>query len=292
VTPATPTAQVDRRVIGVPASLALTPYDDSQGSELTLAAEPAPSVSVSDGAGVEVHAGAAAISTDEHSLSATIPSDALPMLDSYLVRWSATAAGVAYLWTTILEVCGGHLFTLAAMRASRSEFASLPTEQLLAARTLAEARFEEECRVAFVPRGARERLRGDGSSTLLLARVALREVIALAVDGASWSAEQIAALIAEEAGILRREDGWPAGAVVDVHYSHGYDRPEAPVTDAALRLAREYAFPDSRLPPRAVLQATEYGSFRLATPGRDGATGLPDVDAVIARYSRERPALG
>ena len=141
MTPATPTAQVDRRVIGAPASLTFTPCDDSQGTELTLAAEPAPTVSVIDGAGEEVHAGAATISADEHSLSATIPSDDLPELDAYLVRWSATAAGVPYVWTTSLEICGGHLFTLAAMRASRSEFASLPAEQLLAARTLAEARF-------------------------------------------------------------------------------------------------------------------------------------------------------
>ncbi len=39
--------------------LAFTPCDDSQGTELTLAAEPAPTVSVVDGAGEEVHAGAA-----------------------------------------------------------------------------------------------------------------------------------------------------------------------------------------------------------------------------------------
>ena len=43
--------------------------------------------------------------------------------------------------------------------------------------------------------------------------------------------------------------------------------------------------PDSR-PSNAVGQSTDYGFVRFSLAGRDGATGLVEVDAVIKAWSR------
>ena len=289
---AAPTGQVDRLTVGSPAALSFTPRD-AEGLELTIAA-PA-TVDVFDGAGAAIiTAQEATISEDGHALSVALAASALPLLDTYRVEWTAQIGEDERTWETALEIAGGYLFTIAEFRAQRSEFGAYPAATIQNARRLAEDRFEGEVGCAFVPRGQREVLRGDGRDTLILRRVALRAVFSLSIGGESMSPAAIDALEDHEAGMLIRPSGvvWPAGAPIVIHYAHGYDRPAADVTGAALTLAKEYATPGDAIPARAVLQSTEYGSFRLSVAGRDGRTGIPDVDAVIDFYHRKLPAVG
>ncbi len=285
------TGQLDRVPLGAAAVLSLTPETPAGGS-YTLASPS--SVVVRDGAGVEVHAGSATVAADEQSLSATVPASALDALDSYTVEWTATVSGAQSGFTSALEVCGGYFTTIAELRALRGEFASTPGATLLRARALAETAFEKQCKVAFVPRAARESLIGSGRDVLVLGHVALRELYEVKIDGVALSAGDLAALTPEEPGLVTRPGGviWPQQASIDVYYAHGYDRPEAPVVDAVRRLAREYVVPDANLPPRAVLQVTEYGNFRLGALDEENPFGIPDVDAVYRAYRRVLPGVG
>ena len=87
-------------------------------------------------------------------------------------------------------------------------------------------------------------------------------------------------------------DVWPNGATIAIHYAYGLDHPSAKMSRAAAYLARLEAFPDTRMPPNAVLQSTEFGNFRIATPDKDHPTGIPWIDELLDREGHYIPAVG
>lgn len=278
-----PVDQTDRVVRGAACTLELAPVD-AGGSPV----EP------DDGGTVTVAAGGREVVTAPAVLSGGRLVCALPalgLLDTYAVSWRAPVGGEEWEWLTALEVAGAHYFGLDAFRRERPDLAAFDDARVAAARRLAEDRIEAACGCAFVPRGAREAVVARGREALPLRWPEPRALYAVAVDGAPLAAEEVAALRLHPGGMVLREGGWPDGALVTLHYEHGLSPTPAPVRHAAMLLAREYLVP-SDLPARATLLATEVGSFRLSVAGRDGATGLPEVDAVIAEYSRRRPEVG
>lgn len=290
---AIPAEQVDRRLIHAQATVAFTPRDED-GAALTIAASPAPAAVLKDGAGAEVGDGpSVSLNGDADTMTAVVPAADLDELDTFTIEWTATVAGTELTWETALQIAGGFHFGLAPLIATRTEFSSYAAASFHEARRIAEDRLEEKTKVAWVPRGAREQHRGVGRDFLILGHTALRDLVSLTLDGDAFTATELAALEQDPAGIVTRPDGvtWPAGEIVVVHYRHGEDRPPHPVSDATMTLAKELVVPDTSIPARAVLQATELGTFRLTTAGRDGPTGIPDVDAVIADYERPRPAI-
>lgn len=291
-----PTVQVDRRLAGEPVTLTLQPVDSSD--QAYVLTDPA-AYSIRDGAGALVTSGDATVAEGGASLSFTLAAGALTELDTYAVQWSALVGTEALAWSSRLEVCGGHLVGIAALRSSLAEMANVDLAKLLLSRLVAEQLFEGECQVAFVPRGARATVRGTGRDTLVLPHVAVREVLSLAERATPAAAPvalteaQIAAIDVGESGVLTLlDDVWTKGARYEVRYAHGYDAPTADVVDAVRMLAVEIAKPSSGADPRAMSLTNDVGTFRLATAGRDGATGLPFVDASIERRKRDLPAVG
>lgn len=297
-----PTTQVDRFLQGEPALLSFAPLD--QDDEPLTVTEPA-TVTIVDGAGVAVVEDAEATVVEEEEaaphLTYLLDPDDFALLDTYTVTWTAVVGEEddELSWTTTLELCGGHLFRFAAFRALGASLKSAAAATIREARRLAEDRFEDECAVAFVPRGARARRYGDGSRTLILPHVALRGLYSVTLDEDTELTEAELAELEygdDEVGgaIVRRPAGkvWPADTLVELHYAHGYDRPSRPVVAAVLELAREYAAPNTALPPRATSVATDLGVFRISTANAENPTGLPNVDAVIRDVRRKRPSVG
>lgn len=70
-------------------------------------------------------------------------------------------------------------------------------------------------------------------------------------------------------------------------YVHGLKRFPEPVRRACATLAASYLLP-SRIPSRASGESTDAGFLRYTLAGVDGATGIPEVDAVIQQYGRHR----
>jgi hypothetical protein len=301
---AIPTAQLDRVLLGEAATLTLAPVD-RDGTAVVCATSVA--VTVKDGAGAIVATGAGTLSGDGKTLSYVVDPTKLTAYDTYTVTWvsySGTPAA-AVSWETSLDVCGGHLFTIAEFKARGRRLDELTAAQIRAVRVVAEDRLEEECEVAFAPRGGRATVTVGNwrdETCLLVPHVALRELYGVSVDDGdtetALTEAQLATLqVGDEqvgGGVVFCEDGdlWSAGDVVTLYYAHGYDRPPAPVTNAALLLASEYATPDVALPARATSLSTDLGVFRVSVAGRERPTGLPEVDRVIERYGRARPAVG
>lgn len=250
-----------------------------------------PALTVLDGSGATAYTGTPAAALG--LLSAYVPAADLDLLDTYSCSWSGTVAGATLEWPSTIEIAGGYLFEIADLRASDPALADTvkyPGAACRAARTAAEERFEGAARVAFVPRGRRVTLRGDGSYRLELPDNACRRVVSVSIDGTALDAGALAELELREWGALDRPSLWPAGSSIAVYYEHGEDAPPAPVREAAMLLAREYLV-RSAISSRAVVEQTDVGAFRLSVAGRDRPTGIPDVDAVIEAFGRRRPRI-
>ena len=116
-------------------------------------------------------------------------------------------------------------------------------------------------------------------------------------SGATWtalSADELADVIVYPRGLLYRETlgVFPAGRRnVEVVYEHGIQPVPAEIRLAGLRLLRDQLV-KSPLDDRATSQAGEFGTFSLATAGRNGSYfGLPLVDEVLNRYRERVPVV-
>lgn len=253
-------------------------------------------LTVYDGAGVQL-ATATPTHTD-HLLTATVPSASLPELDTYRLVWTATVGGDAYQWETHVELVGEYLYTIAQFRAFDSAFTNAtkyPDSYVRQVRDSIQDQIEgvRAAAVAFVPRSRRVTVDGTGRAALFLPDVAVREVLAVTIDGTAWSSQEIADGITIDDGVLwLTGDGpgslWPRGRRnVALHYVHGHSSPPGPIARAALLLAKEYSVP-ADVPSRATATSVGDQLFRITVAGRDGITGIPDVDAAIDQFGRKR----
>jgi hypothetical protein len=225
-------------------------------------------------------------------------SDSIDELD---LTWTATVGGDAIILDQdLIQVVGGFIMGLADIRGIDSKFrgtsgtAQYPTSTLIEKRIEVEDEFERICGQAFVPRYARETLSGTGRRELVLKWPLLRKVISVKVGGTAYSAGVVNAFGADELGILRYEPGWPVGVGnVVVEYEHGQDRyPTGLVRVGKLRLKSLLLTQQSPLPDRAErIATTETGIVMLAVAGQD-TTGIPEVDAELARNPSPRPEFG
>lgn len=195
----------------------------------------------------------------------------------------------------LTEITGdsGHYFTLAELRAFATELASTTkyTDLALAARREeAEADFEELAHRAFVPRTAQTAYARGGGDYLYLPFRDIRSVTSV-TDSDGDAVDITDVKIDKRLGALYLEDGWDAD-LMTVVYAHGLDEPPASVKRAVMLLAKIYAIPTAIDPRATAVINTDIGGYRLSVAGKDGMTGIPDVDAAAARYGDRVPAVG
>lgn len=250
---------------------------------------------VYDGAGTEVLASGAATVVGGGSGKTTRAVD-LDELDVYSIEWVATVSGDDRVQTTQVEVVGALPVTLEFLRSRYRDLGDTtkhPATELLPTLWRAVERLERAMQVAFTPRARRLTMSGDGSTLLILPVFELTAVYALSVDGVAVS---VADLEVESTGLVSFSDGrrFAAGTKnIDVYFEHGWESCPGPVQDAVCAYAAHLAIPDNgAVPTRATTMATDMGQFRLSVAGRDGETGLPEVDAVISSWGYNKPAVG
>lgn len=189
------------------------------------------------------------------------------------LAWTGSFSGSQRTVRTFAEVVGAHLFHLAELRASDSSLSSetkYPTEELSKVRDEVTDEFERITGRSFIPRYRRVDPQGS-----LLPDVDVHKV--LKVDGKDSDVEAL------PSGVLSRPVKAPVG------YEYGFAYVPADILDAALLRARaRLQDANSGIPDRATsFTHSEGGTFRLATAGQGRwQTGIPDVDAVLARYKR------
>lgn len=222
-----------------------------------------------------------------------IPSQ--PLVDCLTLDWAGTVGGAAVTVRDYVEIVGGFYFDLATARRQLGlSAADWSTQDLADKRT----QVEQECDAitfrAFVPRFARVALSGTNTPYLGTPHGQLRSLRAVTVAGTAWSAPDVAAVGVSEAMLIRDSGAiWPRGTRnIIAEYEYGEDYPPAEISDKGiLRLRSTLATGKSQIPDRATsFQVAEGGVYRLSTPSRQ-RTGIPDVDAVYERYTRQPRAV-
>lgn len=231
--------------------------------------------------------------------SASIPAGSLGTLGPVTVTWSSANYGAR---VEAYEVVGALLFTVAQARATDNAALAnttrFPDSSIAAARTRITEGFEEECGVSFVPRYKQVIVSHAGRGALLLPDrriTALRSVATR--DETTWTAMtegELAGLIIEPYGGVSYASGaaWLSGNQhIRVGYEYGYATPPYEISRAGLQLLR-YQMIETDVPSRATSLSGADGTFSLAVAGRGRSIyGLPDVDAVLHRYSEKVPGV-
>lgn len=266
------------------------------------AAAPAGAVTVGvtrdDGTAV-IAAGTATAGAGSDPRTVVLPAASNDRLDLLTATWTDTGDGSTHV--TKIQVVGGFYFTLVEARASDSTLANAtryPNTLLTEVRAEVEDEFEGICRRSFVPRFRRITLKGNGISEIRLDRLDVRAVKRVKVlHGTSstvWTTTQIANMGVDPSGMIVSRDGsvFTAGEDIEVSFEHGMDSPPWEIKRAALtRLRHRANVALTAIPDRATRFAvSEGGTYALDTAG-EHKTGIPDVDAVLARWGRPTPLV-
>lgn len=255
-------------------------------------------VTVFDGAGAQITTGTP--THTDHILTYAIPANLITKLDTYRLVWTAVHSSQPIQWMSEVEIVGGYLFEIADLRDQDRTFTveKYPSETLREVRSWVEDVIEgpRAANVAFVPRSSRVIVNGSARTALPLPDLNVRDVYAITVDGVAWTSTQIDTLTVDDGVLWLNADSpvsvWPAGhRNITLHYTHGHDRAPGAITRAALMLAKEYLV-KSDVPGRATATSIGDQLFRLTIAGRDGVTGLPDVDAAIDQFGRKTYSVG
>lgn len=262
---------------------------------------PTPLVTVLDGAGGILVPPAVpfVMGADSGTLRLVLTPDLTAQVNDLTAMWTFTVGGAAQAATTYHRIVGDVLFTLGEARAfdggALGSTASYPDPDILAARDRIAEAFAEICGVAFGARYARDIVDGDGSDSIRVGNGRVLAVRSIRTRSAgAWTAltgAELADLTVYPTSVICRDTlgTFPAGRRnVEVEYEYGLQPVPAEIRLAALRLLRDQLV-KSPLDDRATSQAGEFGTFSLATAGRNGSYfGLPLVDEVLNRYRAER----
>ncbi|HYF71365.1 MAG TPA: hypothetical protein VD864_01015 [Nocardioides sp.] len=276
----------DQRILrGTAATLTWQPTD-SVGEPAAPSGAVTVEVTSSDGTEV-IAAGTATDGTGTDPRSVALTAAQTADLDELTATWTDGDSE----HTTTAEIVGGYYFTVAEARASDEFLADetkVDTATIVRLRAEVEDEIERITNVAFVPRFRRRHLfSGTCSSVLLTPYVrAIRSIASYwGSTFTAWSANDLTALHLD--AVVGRVTGYRsfAGDLL-VAWEHGMDHPPADVKTAALILMREKATrPWRAVPDRATsYSGDEQGTIDLARPTA-WSTGIPDVDAVLDRYS-------
>lgn len=183
--------------------------------------------------------------------------------------------------STVLDVVSAHLCSISDIRSYNAganvdnfEDAELyPNDMVFKARAIATQIIEDACNVFFSQRRR---------SCNVLAPVPLFSLPHCRVDTVSASNGSVD-LVSDCQVKLCEVSEYP----VELSYVCGYKQTPPDVSAAVVKLTASILRPLNR-PECATGESSELGYITYTLAGRDGATGIPDVDAAIQRYKRER----
>lgn len=269
---------MQRELAGRPFKVSVQ-YEDIDGNAVVAPA--AMTVTVRDGAGVEVVAATPADDDGDGRYVFTVP--ARQQLDRLELLWQTTN------WqeTNYVDIVGARLFSLTKMRTVH-ELQALGVEELRRLRDDVEVRFSDILGFPVVPVGLRTSVLGGGPRLLASDVLLPLSLYSASEDGAVLDL----AVLRLRTGWIERTDGgaWPFAKTITLHLAHGMADPPSDLREAGLRYARYLARqPDKKIPDRATRVTTEGADFSLSGVDHDHPTGYPDVDEVLVRRRIELP---
>lgn len=205
----------------------------------------------------------------------------LAELDVLELRWTATVSGQLTTLKTYLEVAGGFLCTLAAIK---DKFPTKTDSELADIRTAAEERLENACRRAFVPRLEVETR--SYRTRLRLSWPNVRVIRFASVSGVALSSNQISNLNLTVGGLVL---GLPGPSTIGyskitVGYEHGEDYPDEVIREGVVLVAEETFTEDSQ-EALVVRREADNQSVSFATPSSSGTFRHPLLRRIVRDYA-------
>lgn len=219
-------------------------------------------------------------------------------MDVYDAEWTLTLGGAVQKRRTQYEVVGGFHFGIAEARTFDNKVLTdavkYSADDIRNARELIEEDIETMCGVAFVPRARRVTLDGTGKAAIYVPDKRVRKLVSGSIDAVALTAAEITD-VAINAGfrrLTRKEQGaWAAGHQnIVLFYERGFSQPPDPIRRAALKLLR-YRLVPSNIDDLTLSFTDELGTRQFPVPGQRFPTGIPEVDAIIARFDESPPGV-
>lgn len=208
--------------------------------------------------------------------------DALPSPGLYDLSWHA-GGGEA---RAVVERVACHYFELRELAEEAGQEDDLSgVSEARQARARAEATqiVERACGRSFTPRRGVAVLAARGR----LLDLPWRDVASCEL--ATESGREVPAELPSDCQCLLPE-GLRPGVRLEASATYGLPEPPEEVRRAAVRLAL-YLLRRPARPDNAVGESTDYGFIRYSLAGRDGATGLVEVDAAIKAWALRGPVV-
>lgn len=204
-------------------------------------------------------------------------------LDRIEITWSVGASTTP----STVDVAGGTYFTVSDARAADASLADVnkyPSAAIIAKRSQVEREIEDAAQVAFVPRFSIVEARGNGTCSVQIPLSKVRSV-RWAREITTTGTQILTVTQKTEGGYLTLFTSTTPGAIIQVGAEHGHDLPPAGFKDQSIVLLRSRLNQkNSVVPGRAERYQAEGGlTYFLSMPGAR-KTGLPELDALIARH--------
>lgn len=210
-------------------------------------------------------------------------------LDILKATWTSPTLGER---VTHHEVVGNTYVAVAEVRAlpKLNDVVKYPLAVIEDALRSAEALIERYTGVAFVRRYRRESVDTMAYSVeVSVSGHPVRKVLSADYDGVS---QTVATWLVFDHGAIGLPQGYhfPNGSLVNVAYEYGYDTPPEDLKRAVLMLVRAWLLEDqSRIPDRSTGTRNEFGDVTWSViNNREHPTGIPEVDAILVGYKRNR----
>lgn len=282
----------DQRILrGRPATIKAT-FADQDGT--TVAPTGTVTVRVQHADGTDLLPAGTATTSAGNERRVALTGAQTAALDLLTATW--TDAGNTTTTTTLVEIAGGYWFTIAEARKQPGldDTGKVTDELIVDKRAVVEKEAEWITDVAWVPRYRRITVDGDGTNRLILPDRQPRTVRSVRIYSTptsytALSSAQLAALSYGDSTIFRTDTTVFAEGLgnIVVEYEYGFDRPDRDLKDAALLRLRALINENrSGIPLRARTWSTSDGGTFALDQADAYKTGIPEVDAVYARYSQ------
>lgn len=260
-------------------------------------------VAITKADGTTLVADTSATEAGTGAFSYILPTQAL--LNLLTATWTAAFGAYTVIETDQVEIVGGVYVPLSELRAmpGLEDTDDFSNDKLAHTRRQFEELAEEYTGVAWVPRFAREKVAGQGGTSLLLPHIRPRSVLSASSTDTSGTVTTFTVTnwqVLDHGLLVTDGDSLTASSYGErnliFEYEHGHDSPPESLRDACRMWVQSKLLRDRSQVSRRVISETDPAGFtqRFSTvdwkAGRP--TGIEDVDQILNSLGRAAPMVG
>lgn len=251
-----------------------------------------PSVTAVDLLGESVTLGTIALEADGVTYSVVVPAQSA--VDTLTLTWTGTVDSESQSVTTNVRIVGGSYASLNQAKTMRDVSANFTDAEIVDAMNEAAEVFDTALGVPFVPRAgyAKFKYEDTNGTDWMLETHFVRDILDVHINGtqadtvANWEFYDYGLVVFDEDQTFTTDD------VIEVVYEYGRESVPPDLRGAYLHYVRFLLIGDANdVPERATSLTIDGGTFDISIADAEHPTGLPQVDAALARYNASLPSV-